>query len=268
MFDYSTLPFFLLLGLGLLVGVGDSDDTTSGDTLGDSDSGDADQGQLPTEDPKTFLRFDENDNVAPLGDGIQVAFGEEGDDQISGGAGNDEIFLFDGNDKSFLDANNDDLPDNPVTGALGDDFIRGGDGEDILIDGEGSNEIFGDLKADLIDVTENDPNASDAADTAYGGFGNDTLIGDDGDTLFGGFNKDEFFVQVDASTDDPVTIGDYEVNETITIQLPSDTAVTDATAEVNEAGTGLNVSLDDQLILTVEGLTNVDALNLVVEATL
>lgn len=268
MFDYSTLPFFVLLGLSLFFGFDGGDDEASGGTLGDSASGNLDEGELTSEKPVTFLRFDDQDNVAPLGDGNQEAYGEAGNDQIAGEAGDDRIFLNAGNDKSFLDADNDNRPDDPIAEAQGDDFIRGGDGEDILIDGEGANEVFGDLKADFIDTTENDPSAGDAEDTAYGGFGSDTLIGDDGDILYGGENKDAFFVQYDATTDDPVTIADYQVNETITIQLPEDTPVTDATAALNESGTGTDVSLDGQVILTVEGLTNLDALNLVVEATL
>lgn len=265
---FSALPLLLLLGIGLLFAGGDDSDETSSDTLSDSGSSDDDQGQLPTVSPQTFLRFDDDDNFAPLGEGSQVAFGEAGDDEIEGGDGDDEIFLYDGNDKSFLDADDDNLPDNPVSGALGDDLIRGGDGEDILIDGEGSNEVFGDLKADFIDVTENDPQATNAADTAYGGFGSDTLVGDDGDILYGGQNKDAFFVEFDTASDDPVTIADYEVNETITLQIPADATVTDASAELNESGTGVNVMLNDQIVMVVEGLTNVDALNLVVEASL
>jgi len=268
MVDYSIVPLLLLVGFGLLFASGGDDDQTAGDTLSDGASGIDGLGQLPTTPPQTLIRFDDDDNIAPLGDGNQIAFGEAGDDQISGDAGDDEIFLRDGDDKSFLDADNDGLPDDPVSGALGDDLIRGGDGDDILIDGEGSNEVFGDLKADFIDVTENDPEATDAPDTAYGGFGSDTLIGDDGDILYGGSNTDAFFVENDTTTDDPVTIADYQLNETITLQIPSDATVTEATAVADESGTALNVLLDGQVVLIVEGLTNVDALNLVVEASL
>ena len=268
MVDPTILGVLFLLGLGFLVFAGDEDDAednSAEDTLSDSERFD---GISPQDEIKTFIRFDNSDDVAELGDGKQVAFGERGDDQISGRAGNDEIFLSGGDDKSFIDADLDGRPDDPVNGALGDDFIRGGDGNDILIDGEGSNEIFGDLKSDFIDVTENDPAATDAADTAYGGFGADVLVGDDGDFLYGGDNKDSFFVELDGSSDDPVTIGDYEAGEEITVMVPENTVVTEATATVNESGTGLEVTLDGDVILTVEGVTDLDDLNLAIEASL
>ncbi len=269
MIDPTVISVLLLLGLGFLAFGGDESEETEEDTSEETlDESARFSGLSPQDEIKTFVRFDNEDDVADLGDGKQVAFGESGNDQIAGGAGDDEIFLAFGNDKSFIDEDLDGLPDDPVTAAMGDDFIRGGDGNDILIDGEGSNEIFGDLKSDFIDVTENDPSATDAADTAYGGFGADTLVGDDGDILYGGENEDSFFVELDGSSDDPVTIGDYEAGEEITVMVPADTTVTEASATVNESGTGLDVTMDGDVILTVEGITDLDDLNLAFEATL
>lgn len=259
--DYAALPLLLLLGFGLLAFASD-DDEESGGTLGDADEG----GILPEEQPITYIRFDENDDIESFGIGPEAIFAEGGNDQISAGAGNDQIFLSDGDDLSFIDADGDNLPDDPITGALGADFIRGGDGADVLIDGEGSNELFGDLKADVLDATENSPEATNAADLLFGGFGADTLIGDDGDEMYGGEGVDSFIVEFDAATDDAVVISDYVAGETILIQVPETSENEDATATVSDDG--INISIGDVTVLIVQGITDPEELNLTVEAIL
>lgn len=265
MSDLYLLPALLLLGLGFLfVGSDDAESEDSG-TLGQSDS---DEGQLLDEASRTFIRLDDTDDTAAFGIGDQVIFSEAGDDQISAGAGNDQIFLSDGDDTSFVDIDDDGLPDKPIDSALGDDFIRGGDGNDIIIDGEGANELFGDLKSDRLDATENDPSATDASDVLFGGFGSDTLIGDDGDEMHGGEGADHFVVEFDSATDDPVLITDYEAGEEILVQVPATTDVDEAIATPAPDGSGINVEIDGNVILTIAGLTDPDQLSLTFEAVL
>lgn len=124
--------------------------------------------------------------------------------------------------------------------------MAGGDGADVLIDVEGSNELFGDLKADVLDATENSPEATDAADQLFGGFGADTLVGDDGDEMHGSEGVDSFIVEFDAATDDAVVISDYTAGETILIQVPESTENEDATATASDDG--INVLIGDVTI--------------------
>ena len=118
--DYAAFPLLLLLGFGLLA-FASNDDEEGGGTLGNADEG----GILPEEQPITYIRFDERDDIESFGIGPEAIFAEGCNDQISAGAENDHIFFSDGDDLSFIDAHGDNLPDDPVTGALGDDFIRG-----------------------------------------------------------------------------------------------------------------------------------------------
>jgi trimeric autotransporter adhesin len=152
-----------------------------------------------------------NDSIS-LGAGL--AFGDLGDDSISAGAGNDRLFGNAGNDtlsagsgrNSLYGGDNDDI----LYGGAGEDSLYGGSGNDTLrgssatsaTDSGGKDYIDGGDGIDLLllDVEERDMGLNLGAridlaagwitwngpipeeqivniEGAYGGFGNDTIIG-------------------------------------------------------------------------------------------
>jgi Ca2+-binding RTX toxin-like protein len=95
--------------------------------------------------------------------GSLIAFGEGGNDKITGTSGNDTLYGGIGNDRLFALA--------------GSNVLRGGDGNDYLstYPGTGENKLYGDAGDDEL----------------YGGVGNDTLDGGDGDDKLSGYEGDD-----------------------------------------------------------------------------
>jgi|GEM_PF-1183709 len=148
-------------------------------------------------------------DVVHGGDGDDFLRGDAGKDLLSGGLGDDRIF-----------AGADDLSDDIFVGGLGKDFIAGGKGNDFLIGGGqsgilalGSNEvgslhagndsIFGGDGNDTIVVAFSDGNGNHLLDRgeaikvsldaifAFGGAGEDKVIGAAGNDTLGGGEGDD-----------------------------------------------------------------------------
>jgi Ca2+-binding RTX toxin-like protein len=131
-----------------------------------------------------------------------VIFGRGGDDTIQGGDGNDIVFGGPGNDtlrggngddQLFGGAGNDTITDQ---GQGGNDLISGGAGDDVLIGGlrpgGGTLTFFGGDGNDQIFVGEPEVrNAGSSPALAYGGNGDDTILGENqSETFFGGDGND------------------------------------------------------------------------------
>jgi Ca2+-binding RTX toxin-like protein len=131
--------------------------------------------------PNTIVG-DKGDDTIDLVGTPRRAYGEQGDDTltgdssgnfISGGLGNDTIFGRGDNDRLFGDSG-DDL----VSGEDGDDLILGGDGADVVDGGVGADQLFGGGGSDFV-------NGGADADHVDGGAGQDRLRGGAGaDQLF------------------------------------------------------------------------------------
>ena len=146
---------------------------------------------------------DEAGDILDGGPGRDVAVGNGGDDVVLGGAGDD--FLSGRGGRDLID------------GGVGDDVLAGGAGADTLFGGPGGDYLFGDFEVwarparnwsvtpvfdvggRLIDVTLSDvylghnPPAA-AADTLFGGAGDDFLNGGNGnDRLHGEAGLDTVF---------------------------------------------------------------------------
>ena len=167
--------------------------------------------------------IDDPGDILDAGAGRDIAVGNGGDDVILGGLGDD--FLSGRGGRDLID------------GGAGDDVLAGGAGADILFGGPGDDYLFGDFDvwatpmrtwsvspifdsgSRLIDVALGDVYLGDnppaaAADTMFGGDGddflnggngNDRLYGDDGvDVLFGWRGDD----MLDGGGDDDVLYGD------------------------------------------------------------
>jgi Ca2+-binding RTX toxin-like protein len=100
-----------------------------------------------------------------------TAYGDAGNDRITGGTGNDTLDGGDGNDVLDGVAGND-----TVRGRSGDDSLEGGDGDDVLYGDDGNDSIHGEA----------------GNDSVYGGTGNDVLYGDDGDDYLRGDSGNDY----------------------------------------------------------------------------
>lgn len=152
--------------------------------------------------------------------GVKVAYGTVGDDEISGTSGDDLIYAMAGDDTISAGDGNDmaygDAGDDVVDGEAGNDVLYGGAGDDALIGGEGDDSLVGGVGDDELDGGEGIDTVSYLAglsDTAgvtvdlstgeafgdeagsdtlidienvIGGKGNDTLIGNDGANVLHG----------------------------------------------------------------------------------
>ncbi len=118
-------------------------------------------------------------DIIELGDGNDVANGNQGDDVIFGGTGNDRLIGAAGHDVLVGGSGRDEL-----RGQLGDDIIYGGDDNDWIYGNEGNDTLNGGAGNDRI-------NGFDDNDIIYGEDGNDILNGDAGDDYInGGIGKD------------------------------------------------------------------------------
>lgn len=119
------------------------------------------------------------------GPGIDRLFGNLGDDRLSGGDDNDEIIGGEGDDRLFGDRGNDRLSgqvgNDYLSGGANDDILRGDSGDDRIVGNSGNDELYGDLGNDRL----------------FGHGGNDILRGGSGDdVLYGGANDDSMFGDV------------------------------------------------------------------------
>ncbi|SEQ24320.1 Ca2+-binding protein, RTX toxin-related [Loktanella sp. DSM 29012] len=170
------------------------------------------------------------DDILVGDNGDDVLVGDEGDDRIIAGGGQDFVSGSAGNDTITAGAGDPDGTggqaasgarpadeyDNAFAGGSGDDTITGGAGDDIITgdddsrvsdktgeafdpNADGSDVIYGGAGDDEIHVGSWADGEQDLAneslgfadDTAYGGDGNDILVGDLGnDTLYGDAGDD------------------------------------------------------------------------------
>ncbi len=205
-----------------------------------------------------------NDDLLGGLDGNDTLVGGEGDDRLFGGAGDDLAQGGTGDDKIFLGDGEDTLAYADGSDA-GDDFIRGGDHGDTLIDTRGSNEIYGDLGADLIstvdgirpDGTMGTPEETGTTDTVHAGFGNDTLIGDSGDVMTGGEGEDYFVVATALQNGDaPTVLADFDLRDDLFSVVFLGTPPEDPTVSFTfDDATGLVLaSVEGQAVATLSGL--------------
>lgn len=170
--------------------------------------------------------------------GIKVAYGTEGDDEVSGTAGSDLIYAMAGDDTIEAGEGDDEVygdgGDDTVDGGAGNDTLYGGAGDDALIGGEGNDVLVGGIGDDELDggegidtvsylaglsdtagVTVNlatgtadgDEAGSDTLigiENVIGGLGDDTLIGDDSANILDGSAGND---TLDGGAGDDVLIG-------------------------------------------------------------
>ena len=208
-------------------------------------------------DGNDVIRLDETNGPLPAAQ----LFGGDGNDTLTGGSANDQLSGQDGNDSLFGGAGADSL-----SGGAGDDFIAGND------------TMFGDDGNDFIDGDQ-------GADVAFLGGGNDVFRWDQGDgsdrvdggsgvdeLLFNGFgNPENFFFSADGSDAlftrtqgnivmnldgiEQVTVNALGGADTVNINDPSGTGVTEFNVNLGIGGVGDNavdfLNINDDANLTV-----------------
>ena len=195
-------------------------------------------------DGNDVITLDETNGALPAAE----LSGGDGNDTLTGGSGNDRLSGQDGNDTLSGGAGNDAL-----SGGGGNDFIAGGAGNDTLLGGDGNDFLDGDQGADVAflgagnDVFRWDQ--GDGSDVVHGGSGTDEL-------LFNGFAANEQFtltgngpdaalftrvqgnIIMDLNDVEQITVNALAGGDTITINDPSGTDVTNIDINLGVGGTG------------------------------
>ncbi|MEW6544389.1 MAG: calcium-binding protein [Nitrospirota bacterium] len=171
-----------------------------------------------------------NDVFSTSGTGAIMAWGNGGDDALTGGANHDQLFGGTGTDQ--------------VSGGDGNDWLEGGAGNDQLVGGAGDDRLDGNEGSDFLD----------------GGAGNDVLIGREGvDQLFGGDGDDQLHVD----SDDTVVQGGAGV-DTVFVQGTGGVTLDLGQAQVEQAfgGAGNDVfTTSGTSAITIWGDGGDDTLN-------
>lgn len=218
----------------------------------------------------SFFTLNATGPGGPLFNGIQTAYGNEGNDSITleglftayggkgddriqdvgagasqqffGGEGNDTIVAADGNDYIEGNEGKDD-----INAGDGNDFIWGGKDNDAILGGTGFDTIYGNLGDDVI-------GGGDAADSIHGGQGNDTISGDNGnDSILGGAGKD----LISGGAENDTILGGVD-NDTIAGDAGDDSIVGGAGADVLTGGLGKDIFRYQDGPTANVGVTNVD----------
>ena len=207
-------------------------------------------------DGNDVITLDETNGPLPSAE----LLGGDGNDTLTGGSAADQLFGQDGNDSLFGRGGADDL-----SGGAGDDFIAGGAGNDTLFGGDGNDFLDGDQGTDIgflgagDDVFRWDP-----------GDGSDIVEGDSGfdEMLFNGAGGNEQFaltasgeralftrvqgsIVMDMDNVEKVTVNTFGGADTVTINDPTGTDVTDVQINLGAGGAGdqevININDDDDV---------------------
>ncbi|MBD2461923.1 right-handed parallel beta-helix repeat-containing protein [Oscillatoria sp. FACHB-1407] len=224
---------------------------------------------------------EQNDSMSGQ-DGNDYLWGESGDDTLAGDAGNDYLNGGAGSDRLNGGTENDVLDgdaglDN-LNGGAGDDFVKGGLdndtllgdlGNDYLDGGKGNDSLNGGAGNDLLE-------GEDGNDILQGGTGNDILRGGSGaDALTGSAGAD---VLVGGTDNDVLTLGSDGDRDTVLyargdgtdavrqFRLGQDQFAITGIEQVNIAVSGSNTLLrvagSGALLMTLEGVTGLNAANI------
>ena len=247
-------------------------------------------GILPSFHNRLHFTGDDGDNnitISRNADGHLFANGEAIDDatvintnliRVNGGDGSDTIALDetngtlpaahllggDGND-TLTGGSGGDL----LSGGAGNDFVAGGAGNDTLIGGDGNDFVDGDQGSDFGLLGAGDDvfrwDQGDGSDRVEGGSGSDEL-------LFNGFEVAEQFtlsasgdhalltraqgnIVMDLHEVEKVTVNAFGGADTININDPTGTGVTDIDLNLGVGGLGDNaadtININDDDVLTV-----------------
>lgn len=149
------------IAIGAFVAVSDDDETTI-DELENEGNG-TDPGE--TGDASVLFYGDNADDDETGGSGSDTLYGGSGDDVLTGNGGNDGLDGEHGQDS--------------LDGGNGNDVLQGGYQNDILTGGGGNDFLMGEFDDDVLD-------GGGGNDGLHGGNGADTLHGGDGDDLLNG----------------------------------------------------------------------------------
>jgi Ca2+-binding RTX toxin-like protein len=203
---------------------------------------------------------DGNDTLDVGADG-GIAFGEAGDDIITGGSD-------DFGDQLYGDAGNDSL-----SGGAGYDILRGGDDNDTIDTGADGGQASGDAGDDSLTGGSGADNldGGSGSDTIAGGEGNDQLSdGDSGtasaDTMSGGEGDDRIYsyggpdsIDGGGGSGDAVTLDRSTLTDDLTFEMGgvnTETALSDGTVVINVERVTFQAGSGDDTVTTLDGDDN------------
>ena len=243
----------------LFVNAGDGDDNfvishdaggqlfVNGEAIDGATVTDTDLIRVNAGDGNDVITLDETNGPLPAAE----LFGGDGNDTLTGGSSNDDLAGQDGNDSLFGRGGDDSL-----SGGSGDDFIAGGAGNDTLFGGDGNDFLDGDQGTDIASLGGGNDvfrwDQGDGSDRVDGGSGFDEL-------LFNGFGNPENFtfsadgdhalftrtqgnIVMDLDGVEKVTVNAFGGADTITINDPTGTDVTEFDINLGFGGVGDNAS--------------------------
>ncbi|MEO6589204.1 MAG: calcium-binding protein [Pyrinomonadaceae bacterium] len=183
-------------GIDLAFGGFDNDVIYGGDGIVDILSGGEHEDEINGQDGLDIILGDKGRDIIKAGNGIDLVFGGDGIDDISGDgydvfSGGDQMDFMWGNDGN--DIIKGDLGLDIGFGNLGDDALFGGDQMDLLSGGGGNDKLSGESGMDILlgNIGDDTLLGGDNIDLLIGSGGNDKLDGEsDSDLVFGGSQND------------------------------------------------------------------------------
>lgn len=245
---------------------------------GGSDEDSLSYSEQDEEGNSTLIGWDDADSIVG-GNQNDIIVGLGGDDTLIGGASNDRIHDGEGNDilrgyagDDTLSGSESILSTEGATAVAGDDQLYGGVGNDLLVSTLGHDSLYGGSGDDTVDGWSTVDSPVDSA-LLVGGTGSDLIIGGPGDTLWGGnvdspdTGVDRFAVVMDNSDAGAALIKDLDPDlERLFLFLPvasGETADPDKlVATTRDTSAGLEVVVDGEVIVVVEGVTVADNIDI------
>ena len=221
------------------------------------------------------------DDVLSGGAASDALFGDEGDDMIFGGDGNDEMVgdtghdtMFGGDGTDYLRAGdgNDSVDGDDgrdvMFGGDGNDTLSGGADDDVIQGGSGTDVRMGGAGNDVLDGTfGQNGQDTDASDILIGGEGDDIIKLGAADMAMGGEGADTFISG--GYADNAAMISDFDPSEDVIeiIYDPDTNGDPIVTVEDFADGSGANIVLNGDIILSVAGAQGLDPNTIALRAT-
>lgn len=196
-------------------------------------------------DGNDVVALDETNGALPAA----RLFGGDGSDTLTGGSGNDQLFGQGGNDTLFGGAGNDTL-----SGGTGSDFVVGGTGADVASLSAG-NDVFRWDQGDGSDKVEGGVGHDEMLFNGFG-VGEQFTLSADGDHAL--FTRVQGNIVMDLHDVENITLNPLAGADTITINDPSGTGLTDIDLNLGFDGESdtININDDDHVSVVNNGNGN------------
>lgn len=223
------------------------------DTGSNSSNSEPDNEPIVSDEPDSFERGTDADDLLQGGEGNDTLWGEDGLDRLSGFGGDD--ILVGGDQADRLEGGRDD---DVLIGEEGRDTMSGGSGADVIAgysldEGVAPEELYqASFEEALRQATPDMYNPdSSGRDLMIGGHGDDLLLMGGEDTAFGGEGDDMFAVRDDI--DGIAVINDFAPGED-TIVVSYDASSLPSITISDDGSGNAQISIDGTVVTTIIGM--------------